>query len=292
MDVLGHRIALRIGRDELSTWYRAQSDSTPYRDAPSNVVLRIFDEPEDDFTRTILDEARLGTSFQHPCVWGPVTWARDELACRVIGAEGWTFFELVGAGPLPSTTAVRIARDLCAANLYLETHDLGPCSWVPDGSRIVVGPDGAARVEEPSGARLPLGTPAEGKLPAPARFALFSPERVHGTPLTSSSVVREIGAALHAMLMGELSLLRDSTFDTLRVVLSEPPPSLADRLEDPTLAKLVDRACARAPHDRFPTLTELSAALEDVARRLGPPTQPPHERLDAPARLVPFVLRD
>lgn len=293
VEALGHWLDMRIARDAWSTWYRARSSSTPYRDGPSKVVIRVFDEPRDDFHRLMLDETRVAVAFQHRSLWGPVEWPRDELACRVTGVEGWRLIDVVRGGGLPASNAVQIGRDLCSANLYLESHDLGPCAWVPDGERIVVGHDGVVRIEEPMGARLPPSMAPAAQLPPPARrFVLMSPERIMGAPLTTVSAVREIGAALHAVLTGELALLRRSTRETLHAVLSEPLPSLAHRAElDFGLGALVDRACAIEAADRVESLTELAAALDELATRVGPATQPPYARLEAPARLVPFGSR-
>lgn len=293
-EAFGHPLDSLIGRDAWSAWYRADvRASTPYRDAPQSVVIRLFDEPRDAYHVDLLDEARVGISFQHPCVWGPVEWPADQRACRVTGVDGWRLIDVVRAGAVPPATAVQVGRDLCKASLYLESHSLGPGYFVPDGERIIIGRDGVTRVQEPMSARFPPSVPHVAQLMPPVgAFVLMSPERIKGMPITTTSAVREIGAVLHALLTGTLALRRASLFETLQAAISGPLPLLVGRDDlDPALASLVDTACALEPADRFQALTDLSAALDDIAARLGRAVQSPDAILESPAELVPFLAR-
>ena len=295
LDALGYRLGAVITRDAWSTWYRAHGrladgrvTTSPYRDQPKSVVIRVFKEPRDPIVQTMLDELRIGVRVQHEHVWGAVEWPDDSLACRIIGAEGWTLLDIVRSGVIPDATAVQIARELCAASRFLESHELGPMYWVPTAERIIVGVDGMVRIEEPGSARLPTSERVVVQIgPRVETLALMSPERIKGMPINGVTVVREIGAALHALLTGSLAFDHAKVFGLLKAIISQPLPPLTD--VQPALAAVVETACALDPEDRFESLDALAAALDRIAEDVGPPTKPIYELSKTPPRLAPWA---
>ncbi len=244
--------------------------------------MRVFDAPQDDFHQNLLDEIRIGVELQHENVWGPVEW--EGRACRVVGTQGWPLLDLIHAGPTPTTTAVQITRELCAANLYFESHRLEPV-WVPDPQRIVISTDGVTRVEEPGSARLPKSLHGVAQLaPALEPIYVMSPARVMGKPIITTSIVREIGAIMHALLSGRFAMQRKTMFDTVKAIIGQ---SMAPLGVDPQLGSLVDSACELKPENR-PTLREFADALEPIGHRIGPPTKPVYALLEQAPKLVPF----
>lgn len=284
IEAFDYELREQVARDAWSAWYRAHGrGKTPYRDQSRSFVVRVFDKPQDDFHQNLLDELQISVELQHENVWGPVQW--EGRACRVSGTEGWRLLDVVHTGPAPMAAAVQIARELCAANLYFDSHRLEPI-WVPDPERIVIGTDGVTRVEEPGSARLPKSQHVVVQL-APALEPIFvmSPARVMGKPITTASIVREIGAVVHALLSGGFAMKRKSMFDTIKAIIAQPMPTLD---VDPQLASVLASACELKPENR-PSLQQFAIALDRIGTQLGPPTNPVYTLVEQAPKLVAFA---
>lgn len=284
IEAFGYELREQVARDAWSAWYRAYRPAkSPYRDQSSSILVRVFVEGGDACTQNMLDELQVGIEFRHENVWGPVQW--EGRACRVVGTEGWRLVDLVRAGSIPIPTTVQIARELCAANLFFESHRLEPV-WLPDPERIVVGTDGVTRVEEPGSARLPKSERVVAQIAMPLEpFCVMSPARVMGKPVTTTAVVREVGSIVHALVAGDFAMRRTRLFDTVKAIIAQPMPRLSG---DTQLSSLVESACELEPEKR-PTLQQFADALEQIGARLGPPTKPVYSLVEQAPKLVPFA---
>jgi serine/threonine-protein kinase len=92
--------------------------------------------------------------------------------------------------------------------------------------------------------------------------AYMSPEQAQGEPVDARSDVFSFGAVLYELLTGTRAFAGESTVAVLMAVLrDEPPPFVA-----PTpLQRVVAKCLAKQPQQRFDTMAQVKAALEQVS---------------------------
>jgi eukaryotic-like serine/threonine-protein kinase len=95
------------------------------------------------------------------------------------------------------------------------------------------------------------------------KFGYMSPEQVRGLPLDRRSDLFALGTILYELLTGERLFLGESDFSTLEKVRNADiqPPSRHNRNVPPALEKIVMKALAKEPEDRFQWANELQEEL-------------------------------
>jgi eukaryotic-like serine/threonine-protein kinase len=91
--------------------------------------------------------------------------------------------------------------------------------------------------------------------------AYMSPEQAEGKPLDARSDVFSFGAVLYELLSGTRAFDGESTAQVVSAVLRDDPPALD---VPPAVDRIVRRCLAKRPLDRFQTMRELRAALDDL----------------------------
>jgi serine/threonine protein kinase len=101
--------------------------------------------------------------------------------------------------------------------------------------------------------------------------AYMSPEQAQGQSLDARSDVFSFGAVLYETLSGRRAFGGSSMADVLSAVLRDDPRPIQ---APPELERIVRRCLAKQPGQRFQTMGELRAALEQAATELTPkPTE-------------------
>jgi tRNA A-37 threonylcarbamoyl transferase component Bud32 len=169
-----------------------------------------------------------------------------------------------------------IHRDLKPANIFLTKKnvikllDFGVARFHMDGLQQLTR-DGTA-----------LGTPA-----------FMSPEQATGRldKLDARSDIFSVGATMHYMLSGQFLHQGRTADETFVMAATTPAPSLARRAPNLPLAlvRLVDRAVAWAPDDRWPDAFEMLSALRQLILDgvLGDGAAPPHADSAAAVPVLP-----
>ena len=99
-----------------------------------------------------------------------------------------------------------------------------------------------------------LGTPA-----------YMSPEQVLGSPLDPRSDVFSLGTILHLLASGRHPFLASSAADTMAAILRDPPAATEADLDlVPGFGRLVHRMLAKACAERYQTMGELRADIEQL----------------------------
>src|SRR6185295_17128626 len=103
------------------------------------------------------------------------------------------------------------------------------------------------------------------------KFAYMSPEQCRGVALDRRSDVFALGTLLYELTTGNPPFRAVSDYEILnRIVNGElPPPVLADGAYPDELERIVRRALAPLPADRYPTAQALQLDLEAFARTHG-----------------------
>lgn len=111
----------------------------------------------------------------------------------------------------------------------------------------------------------------EGAGAPQGKYEYMSPEQVRGEAIDPRSDVFALGVCLYEVLTGKQLYQRDGVPQTMTAIVEEPVPSVrAVRKDIPeALDRIVMRALAKKPKDRFQTAGEMQRALEDWLARSG-----------------------
>jgi serine/threonine-protein kinase len=215
-------------------------------------------------------EAEAAATIDHPNVVGVVDVDRTSDGRPFIVTEllqGKDFAEyLIEVGKLPVARGVRIGlqiaqalaaahalqiihRDIKPENVFL-TGDLeAPVAKVLDF--------GMSRLERREGKVL---TQAGAVVGTPA---FMPPEQARGDRVDHRADVYAVGALLYTALTGQRPFERESAAETLLAVLASEPrrPRELDPAIPEELERVILRAMAREPDDRYATMEELARAL-------------------------------
>ena len=103
------------------------------------------------------------------------------------------------------------------------------------------------------------------------KISYMSPEQLRSRGVDRRSDVFSTGVVLWELLAGVRLFARESDAATLYAILDdEIPPVQARRPDVPDeLARIVERALARAPEDRWATAEDMQLALDNVVARLS-----------------------
>ena len=214
-------------------------------------------------------EARAAASVNHPNI------------CQIyeIGDEGGTLFiamelldgeslaALLERGPLPLSEAMPIAFGMLAAlsaihGRGLVHRDLKPSNVFVTRHGVKVLDFGLARHElagptmtavEPTGGGLLVGTP---------RY--MAPEQALGEPVDARSDLFSAGAILFEMLAGRPPFGGATIVDVLHATVHDQPPALTGSPVISAVDRVIRRALAKRPADRFASADELANALREL----------------------------
>jgi len=103
------------------------------------------------------------------------------------------------------------------------------------------------------------------------KIAYLSPEQCKGTAIDRRSDLFSLGIVFWEMLTVERLYKRNSDFENMTAIVTEPPipPSARRQGIPPELDQIVLRLLSKEPDDRYQTADELVEALEDVAPKVG-----------------------
>jgi serine/threonine-protein kinase len=215
-------------------------------------------------------EAEAAATIDHPHVVGVVDVDRTAdgrpfLVSELLEGKDFSDY-LHDKGKMPAPAAVRIAlqvtnalaaahargiihRDVKPENIFLTGDLAAPTAKVLDF--------GMSRLERREGKVL---TQAGAVLGTPS---FMPPEQARGDRVDHRVDVYAVGAILYTALTGQRPFDRETPAATLLAVLGEEPPK--PRSIEPSipeaLERVILRAMAREPDDRYATMAELAAAL-------------------------------
>jgi len=252
----------------------------------------------------LLQEARAASLLEHPHI---------AVIHEVGEAEGVTFIAMelirgeklsegLSRGPLPQaralTHATEIAEGLARAHEKGIVHrDLKPANVIvtDDGHTKIIDFGLAKLIEpvKPDAATVSVhGSRTEAGL-VMGTAAYMSPEQARGSRVDHRSDIFALGVMLFEMVTGRPAFQGQSSLDTMQAVITQPVPPLpavagASAEATADLQRIIAKATAKDPEDRFQGMKDLIVDLRAARRRLesaqtGAVVTPPSGQSAVPA---------
>src|SRR5688572_12548801 len=196
---------------------------------------------------------------------------------------GGTLRDRLEAGPIPPMEAITIARQTLAGLAHAHaqgiTHrDVKPANiMVSDeigtGHHVRILDFGLARLRGSAAtsvtqSQIVVGTPN-----------YMAPEQTVAGEVDARTDIYAVGVVLFEMVTGQRPFSADDTAGVLDAHRHQPPPHLAAVAPDiavpPGLDRVIQRALAKDPDDRYRTAVDMANALEAVAEGRRPPRTEP-----------------
>ncbi len=228
-----------------------------------------------DFAELFMREGKVALGIRHPNVCHVYRFGMEQghpfLAMELV--QGITLRDLhtrvrrLGASiPIAITTKViaivaealhsaHVARDERGQALGIVHQDVSP-------HNVMIAYDGTVKlldfgVASTSSER----ANAESQSTIRGKAGYLSPEQCTGAPLDARSDVFALGIVLYEMLTGARLFARSKSVDSIRAIACEPLSPWPASIPAP-LTRVLDRALARDPADRYPSAAAMQEELE------------------------------
>jgi len=263
-----YRIDGVLGAGGMGIVYRAHD-----RKLRRTVAIKLVDRSNAAHRRSLLQEARLAASLNHPaiCAVHEVGCIRDQPYVAMEHVVGLPLSSMIPGGrglglevmlhytiQIVDAVAHAHARDIVhcdlkSANVMITS---GGCVKILDfglANRQPVDLDGTetetTRSEMPSGA---------GTVP------YMAPETLRGRRADRRSDVWALGVLMYEMVAGRRPFAGATRYELAAAILGEDPPPLPGRVPA-GLCAVAMRCLKKEPERRYPCARALAAALDDVA---------------------------
>jgi serine/threonine protein kinase/tetratricopeptide (TPR) repeat protein len=292
-----YRILSKIGEGGMGVVYKAEDERLK-----RVVALKVIRELDSDSARRqrFWQEARTAAQVAHPnaCRLYDIEEDGDRLVLVMEFIEGESLAARIARGALPAQEAAQmvlavlsaleafhkqgvIHRDLKPANIVLSSSgtkllDFGIAKHLP------------SHLPEGDAATLP-GVTSPGMFLGTPRYA--SPEQFCGRPLDARSDLFSVGVIFYEMLTGQPPFAGESFGELAHSVLQGSVPALRGSPAICAMGRIVHRALARDPKERYPSAEAMAAELRATLLLEGIGT-PAHARPLRRLMVLPFrVLR-
>ena len=287
-----YEILSPIGAGGMGEVYKARDTRLDRTVAIKVLPAHVASDP--DLKRRFEREAKTISSLNHPhiCTLYDIG-NQDGIDFLVMEyLEGETLEERLRRGALRLGDAVQHAlailstleavhrrglmhRDLKPANLFLTPHGLKLLDF---GLARPIEPALTATTAKITLAGTVLGTPQ-----------YLAPESLYGQPVDARADLFAVGTLLYEMLTGHPPFKADSLAQLVHAVVHERPPALAGSAAITAVDRVIHRAMAKRPDDRYPSADAMSQDLRGVLARSTDTGETPTAR--PVTRLIVLPLR-
>jgi tRNA A-37 threonylcarbamoyl transferase component Bud32 len=272
-ELIGGRYEIEelVGTGGMSSVYRARD-----RVLERRVALKVLHEhfsADPEYVERFRREARAIARLNHPNIVTVID--RGEFGKRqfivfehIPGENLKEVVEREGQLPVAQALALthQIARGLAFAHQHGVVHrDVKPQNVLLDESGTAKVTDfGIARSLDPGEELTQTGT-----LLGTSDY--IAPEQASGEPIDARSDQYSLGVLLYELLTGEVPYPADSFMAVAMRHLRDPVPSVRERRRDvpDRVDKIVARAMAKRPADRFPSTEAMMGAIEGALAEMG-----------------------
>lgn len=221
------------------------------------------------------DESRIGSRLNHPSIVDVYDAGEQEgehfIAMEYI--EGRILTQLIGRGlevgqPLPLGVAAFICEQVAEGLAYMyegkdrngNRHSVVHRDISP--TNIIISDRGHTKIID-FGIATDHGDKKEDHESRAGKYSYMSPEQVQGHALDGRSDVFSLGIILYEITLGK-RLYRGKPQVVMKRIVEEQirPPTFTDRDYPPALEKIVMKALAKRPEDRYASAEEMGGDLD------------------------------
>lgn len=276
MDQIGpYRILRKLGEGGMGIVYAAEDERLNRA-----VAIKTLRESVDSSARErFLREARAAASLSHPniCQLHDIgdEDGRPFLVMELL--EGQSLADRLRGGALPLTEAVQLAIGTLTALDALHARgfvhrDLKPSNVFITAHGVKILDFGLARETRPAAAvaSSPEETTMQGASPLTLSGMIIgtprymAPEQVLGQQVDGRADLFTGGALLFEMISGKPPFVDDNAMKLFHAIVYETPPNLAGSAAIAAINRILHRAMAKRPEDRYATAAAMANDLRDV----------------------------
>ncbi len=276
--LLHYRVLKELGKGGMGVVYKAE-DLKLHRIVALKVLLGNLVSDEKARKR-FLREARAASAIDHPniCTVYEINETPDLLFFVMQYVEGSTLKKTINGRAMPVEIALEISLQLTDA--LAEAHSHGIIHRDIKSSNIVMTERGQpkildfglAKLTEPTSSRFRVGGGDVGGLTELTQAGVpfgtasyMSPEQAQGERADHRSDIYSLGVVIYEMVAGKLPFRGKTSIDVMHGVIHDAPPPLPEGIPK-LFAKIIERAIAKRPEDRFQTAAEMLEELKRAAR--------------------------
>jgi eukaryotic-like serine/threonine-protein kinase len=260
-----YRIVRKLGSGGMANVYLAEDQELGRR-----VAIKILNDRhanDDQFVERFRREAKNAAGLSHPNIVSIYDRGEAEgtyyIAMEFL--DGRSLKELiVSRGPAPISVAIDYTRQILGALRFAHRNGIVHRDIKPHN--VLVDSEGRLKVTDFGIARAGASQMTEaGSIIGTAQY--LSPEQAKGSPVDQTSDLYSVGIVLYELVTGAVPFTGDTPVEIAMKHLSAiPDPPSSHRAEIPLeLDKVVQRALAKDPHERYQTAEEMDADLARVA---------------------------
>ncbi len=280
-DLIADRYELEelVGTGGMSTVFRARDSQLGRRVAIKILHEHYASDPE--YLERFRREARAVARLSHPNIVTVIDRGDDDGRQYIVfeHVDGENLKELVQrTGRLPVRRALELA--LAVADGLAFAHDQGLVHRDVKPQNVLLSREGDVKVTDFGIARsleVEHGVTQTGTVLGTGEY--LAPEQASGRPVSPATDVYSLGVVLWELLAGDVPFSGENFVAVALRHVNEPPPSLLERRPDvsPRLAAAVDRALAKDPEHRFPSMAALARELRACLAEADGEAPPPPE---------------
>jgi serine/threonine-protein kinase len=291
-----------LGRGEMGTVYEAWDAAIARRVAIKKTIPLSDSCGSQEVLARFRHEARVAGRLIHPNVVAVFDYEETGSLAYIVMefVEGRSLMAILDTGErLELPEVLRVMEDVLEGLRYC--HECGVIHRDIKPANIMVTLEGRAKITDFGIAQVEEDGPtAEAVLGTPA---FVSPEQFMGATVDARSDIYSAGAVLYQLLTGDRPF-HVGTAPIMHAVLNTPQLKSPELLAvvPPTLHRVVERAMAQQPHDRYPDAASFARALREAMQRgtvwwpdakeadTVVPTRAAEERRDFPLALFAVIV--
>lgn len=285
-----YEVASVMGQGAMGTVYKASDPVIERTVAIKTINLDLSREERAEFEERFYREAKSAGRLNHPNIVTIYDVGETENAAYIAMEyiEGESLRDVLDSGVvLPLKRICQIAVQVANALDY--AHENGVVHRDIKPANIMISRNRDAKIMDFGIALIPTGsrTQAGTVLGSPKYMA---PEQLAGKATDGRADIFSLGAVLYEMLTGTTPFSGDNLSAIMYKIMNEEPatPSRLNARVPEVFDRIVARALAKRPEDRYPNAKEFSRALrsEEVLAVLDPaqPPQPAQKNVAVAAR--------
>jgi TolB-like protein len=262
-----YRVLGRLGEGGMGVVYEVLDESLG-----RHVAVKTIREPDPSTRKRFRREARAAASVNHPNVCQLFEIGEDggRLFIAMELLSGSTLADRLRDGALPPTDVAAVGRDVLAALGAL--HAAGVVHRDLKPSNVFLTPHGVKLLDFGLARPLPTeltqtldkGTELTqpGVLVGTPRY--MAPEQIRGHEVDERTDLFAAGALLYEALAGRPAFVGTTMVEVLSATLHESPPALTGSRAVVALDRVLRRALAKRPAERFSSAAEMARELAAV----------------------------